>query len=238
MKKIALGLFLLLVGLTVWSYLSGGVMDLLLRADMDAGVRLTLLQEYFRSWGLLAPAVYLVIVAIEVVLAPIPGTLLYLPGGVIFGGFLGGSLALAGNVLGAGVAFQIARVLGGARVSRFIKKGKLKKFEDVIEKHGLWIIFLLRVNPFTSSDVVSYAAGLTKLRLWKVMAGTLLGMAPLCYVQAYFAQEIFAAFPGLIYPLVLFGVLYAAYIARHFRQLTTEGHEKERAVALAPNTTD
>jgi uncharacterized membrane protein YdjX (TVP38/TMEM64 family) len=183
------------------------------------------IQEYFLSWGSAAPIAYALIVTVEVVLAPIPGTLLYLPGGVIFGGFVGGSMSLAGNVLGAGVASYLMRTLGGPYVEPYLGRGALKKYEAVIEKQGLWIVFLLRVNPFTSSDLVSYAAGLTRLPVWKVMAGTLLGMAPLCYVQAYFAQKLFTKFPRLIYPLILIGIVYGLYVVNILRQLLKQGSD-------------
>jgi threonine/homoserine/homoserine lactone efflux protein len=51
------------------------------------------------------------------------------------------------------------------------------------------------------------------------MAGTLVGMAPLCFVQAYFSQEIFTAFPRLIYPVILAGVGYLIFMAHILRQL-------------------
>ena len=71
-------------------------------------------------------------------------------------------------------------------------------------------MFLLRVNPLTSSDIVSYAAGATSMPLRKLLLGTTLGMAPLCFLQAYLAEGLLAAFPRLIYPLLVAGVLYAA----------------------------
>ena len=74
------------------------------------------------------------------------------------------------------------------------------------------MIFLLRVNPLTSSDLVSYAAGLTRLSVWKLMLGTLAGMAPLCFAQAYLADGLLAAFPQLIYPLVAACVVYGLVV--------------------------
>lgn len=44
-------------------------------------------------------------------------------------------------------------------------------------------------------------------------------MAPLCFARGYFAQEIFTRFPGLIYPLVVIGILYAMYVVRILRRL-------------------
>ena len=67
---------------------------------------------------------------------------------------------------------------------------------DLIEDRGLWVVLVLRINPFTSSDLVSYAAGLTRIPAWKVMAGTLLGMAPLCFVQPTSRRRSSPRFPA------------------------------------------
>jgi len=223
MKRLLIAIFLgLLVCYAVWSYLAGGIVNLLLDPNIPSGLRVTRIQSYFAAWGAGGPLAYMLIVTIEVILAPIPGTVLYLPGGVIFGWFVGGMMSLAGNVLGAGLACQVMRTLGGQYFESFLERSALKKYEAIIERRGLWFIFLLRVNPLTSSDLVSYAAGLTRVQVWKVMTGTLLGMAPLCFVQAYFAQEIFTIFPRLLYPLILIGILYALYVVKVIRQMTQQ----------------
>jgi len=220
MKRILFGVLLLLIVCGVaWSYRAGGIMNVLLDPQVESATRLARIQDYFRSWGPAAPAAHLLVVIVEVILAPIPGTLLYLPGGLIFGWLVGGTMSLAGNVLGAGIACQITRALGSHRIERYLERRTLQKHLAVIETHGLWIVLLLRVNPFTSSDLVSYAAGLTRIPVWKVMAGTLLGMTPLCFVQAYFSQEIFTTFPRLIYPVIIAGAGYLIFVVHVLRQL-------------------
>ena len=232
MKRILVTILLaLLVSYAVWSWLTGGIVNLLLDPGIPSELRLARIQSYFAAWGAMGPLAYMLVVTIESVLAPIPGTMLYLPGGLIFGWFVGGTMSLAGNVLGAGIACQVIRTLGGAWVQSFLERSVLKKYETIIERRGLWFIFLLRVNPLTSSDLVSYAAGLTRIPVWKVMTGTLLGMAPLCFVQAYFAQAIFTAFPRLIYPLILIGILYALYVAKIIRQVTDQRNGRVAAAA-------
>jgi len=196
----------------VWSYAAGGIVALLLTPDVSAADKVAAIQGYFDSFGLVAPLVYVGIVTIEVVVAPLPGLMLYAPGGMIFGGFLGGLLSLLGNTLGAGVACQLIRVLGGRRLRAWLEQGRLQRYHERLSRSGLWVILLLRVNPLTSSDLVSYAAGLTGIPLWKVVLGTLLGMAPLCWAQAYLADGILRAIPQLLYPLLLLCVLYAAII--------------------------
>jgi len=215
-------IFIIIILGCAWSFASGGIMRTLLAPGVAGESRLAGVRDYFESWGAAGPLAYMVVVIVEVVLAPIPGTLLYLPGGVIFGWFVGGMASLAGNVIGAGLACQIMRSLARSRIEPYLEKSELSRYETVLETRGLWIVFLLRVNPLTSSDLVSYAAGLTRVPAWKVMGGTLLGMAPLCFIQAYFAQEVFTIFPGLIYPLVLIGVIYLLYVIRLLRKLVRD----------------
>ena len=171
-----------------------------------------MIQEYFDSFGVIAPLVYVGIVTIEVVVAPIPGLMLYAPGGMIFGGFLGGLLSLLGNTLGAGIACQLIRVLGGKHFTSWLQQGRLKMYHERLSRSGMWLILLLRINPLTSSDLVSYAAGLTGIPIWKVMLGTLLGMAPPCWVQAYLADGILRAVPQLLYPLLILCGIYAVVV--------------------------
>jgi uncharacterized membrane protein YdjX (TVP38/TMEM64 family) len=185
MKRILLALLLVVVLSGVaWSYWTGGIMNLLLDPAIESSTRLVQIQEYFRSWGPAAPGAYLLVIVVEVIVAPITGALLYLPGGLVFGWLVGGSMSLAGNVLGAGIACQITRTIGRQRIEQYLERPALQKYLAVIEVRGLSIVFLLRLNPFTSSDLVSYAAGLTRIPVWQVMVGTLGGMAPLCFVQA------------------------------------------------------
>src|SRR3954470_969905 len=91
----AIGLVVALVG---WSYLSGGILWVL-ASGWSAEEKLATLRSFFGRFGVAAPLAYLGFVVLEVVVAPIPGTMLYAPGGVIFGGFWGGTLSLLGNVI-------------------------------------------------------------------------------------------------------------------------------------------
>ena len=78
----------------------------------------------------------------------------------------------------------------------------------------IWVMAVSKVvtnlrHPFFA---VSYAAGLTHLSVWKLMLGTLAGMAPLCFAQSYLADELLTAFPLLIYPLVAACVVYGLIV--------------------------
>jgi uncharacterized membrane protein YdjX (TVP38/TMEM64 family) len=215
---------LFLLSLAAWVILSwqgGGVMALILATDTPATVKLEALRSFFVARGAWAPLVYVALVLVEAVIAPIPGAILYLPGGVIIGGFQGGTLSLIGNVLAAGLCCVLTRSIVGERwLTGTLANGKIDGLRRFILEHGVLSITLLRINPLTSSDLVSYAAGLTPLRIRTVMLGTLIGMAPLCYLQAYLSMELFTTFPWLIWPFLVVCGLYAgivAYALWHFR---------------------
>lgn len=83
-----------------------------LQAEVGDAARIARVQQLLRDAGVLAPVAYVLFVTAEVIVAPLPGLLLYIPGGLLFGPVLGGTLALIGNILGAGIACSLARRLG------------------------------------------------------------------------------------------------------------------------------
>ena len=207
-----LGLLIAFLIITFWSWQSETILFDLARTDQTAAWKIDRLQQFFDACGPLAPIVYVAFVTVEVVVAPIPGLMLYAPGGVVFGGFLGGLLSLTGNVLGAGIACGITRNIGSSWLTRLVHEDSLAKAQTALARRGSWLIFLLRVNPLTSSDLVSYAAGFTRISIGKVMLATMFGMAPLCFAQAWLAESLLVAYPQLIYPLLLGGIVYVIAI--------------------------
>jgi len=171
-------------------------MHVLLSRLPEGVSRLDALRQYVQSWGVLAPGVYVLAVVVEVIVAPIPGTLLYAPAGAIFGGFSGGALSLIGNVIGAAIACWAAGTFGAGRESVAHDGSRLARYREQLARRGAWIVFLLRVNPFTSSDLVSYAAGLAGVRPSQVAIGTTFGMAPLCFAQSYLAETLLERLPA------------------------------------------
>ncbi len=200
------------VGVVAASWHSGGIVYDLMRLDSDPAVKLERLKMYFLSFGNFAPLVYVVFVTVEVVVAPIPGLMLYAPGGIIFGPFPGGALSLLGNVIGAAIACTVTRILGRTWLCRFFEEQRLEQLQAKVESHGMWLVFLLRINPLTSSDMISYAAGLTRIPIWKVTVATGIGMAPLCFAQAWLADGLLTSMPALIYPLIVACVLYLVFV--------------------------
>lgn len=210
-----------LLGLIAWvvvSYARGGLVGMMLRLDLPATAKIDALRGFFENLGPAAPLAYVGIVTVEVVVAPIPGTILYAPAGAVFGGWRGGWLSLAGNIIGAALSFALMRALGHDAFERWVRREHLERLERRLVDHGVLVVFLLRVNPLTSSDIVSYAAGATAMPLWKLAIGTALGMAPLCFLQSYLAEGLLVAYPRLIYPLLVAGLAYAGLFLWGFKR--------------------
>ena len=203
--------FGLAIAAATWSYVTGGMVRVLVDGAGsfgDSSQALGALRAALDRWGPLAPAVYVAAVVIEVLVAPIPGTILYAPAGALFGGFLGGTLSLIGNTIGAAIACGVGSALGEGPLVRRIEGTRLAKYQTAIQERGFWVVLLLRLNPLTSSDLVSYLAGAVGVPIWRVALGTFIGMAPLCFAQAYLAEQIFEILPGAVYVLAATGIIY------------------------------
>lgn len=187
-----------------YSYLSKGIVYSISNSDDDSVV------DFIDSFGTFSYFIFIFIVILEVVLAPIPAFALYVAGGALFGTFLGGFLTLIGNLVGAYIAFYIARRFGRDFVEKRTDSRIRAKFDRFSEKYGALSLFILRINPFTTSDLFSYLAGLTKMKTWHFLLGTALGLIPMIFVQAYFGETFVKSHPILYSVLLWISLVYLA----------------------------
>jgi uncharacterized membrane protein YdjX (TVP38/TMEM64 family) len=216
------------------SWCNEGIVAKLLDTQLSASERVLVLQHFFQEAGFFAPVAYVMFVVTEVIVAPIPGLMLYAPGGLIFGPWLGGLLAIIGNTLGAGFSCTLVRIAGSGWLDKISTNASMEKLQEQLNRRGFWMILLLRLNPLTSTDLLSYAAGLTRIPTWHVMLATGLGMAPLCLAQSWLSDGIFNRWPGLIWPLLIAVILYLAVVAMAFTRLFSTRSEAAPLPAPEP----
>jgi len=188
------------------NYIKGGFLHAFVHSDID-----TLIAQV-QNFGNLAAIVFIFLVIIEVVLAPLPSFVLYAIGGVVFGTFWGGTLTLLGNVIGAIIAFKLAQSYLRNWVEKNTKEKTLKKWDTYAEKYGGYALFVLRINPLTSSDLFNYIAGLTKMPMKHLILGTAFGLAPLAYIQTKIADKFIADNPLLYLFLLFIAVVYVVVV--------------------------
>jgi len=141
------------------------------------------LGSFLETAGLWAPVVYMAIYAVGVCLF-LPGTLLTGLGAAIFGAYWGFLYVWIGAMMGASAAFFIGRTLGRDFAASLIG-GKLKKYDDAIERNGFATVLYLRLVyfPFTP---MNFGMGLTKVRFWDYVAGTGLGIIVGTFIFTFF----------------------------------------------------
>jgi uncharacterized membrane protein YdjX (TVP38/TMEM64 family) len=144
-----------------------------LNAESIAGVA-----AYVRGFGLWAPLISLLLMLLQSVIAPLPGSIVAAANGVIFGVWLGTLLSWAGGMLGATASFWLARLLGQAAVERWFSRAHLERIEAIGEAHGFWLVLLARLTPLVSFDLISYLAGLSAISFGRFMLATAIGMLP------------------------------------------------------------
>lgn len=93
-------------------------------------------------------------------------------------------------MLGAALCFYIARFLGAKHVDRIINQPVVNKTDLFIQKYGNYAILIARLIPYISFDVVSYVAGLTRIRFIGFWIATGIGQLPATAVYTYLGNKI------------------------------------------------
>jgi uncharacterized membrane protein YdjX (TVP38/TMEM64 family) len=113
-------------------------------------------------WGVF---VFLGMQVLQVVVAFIPGEVVQIAGGYLYGTILGTVYSLAGILAGSVIAFCIARYLGYRVIRVFVKPEDLEKFAFLMnDPRADTVLFLLFLIPGIPKDTLVYAVGLTPVR--------------------------------------------------------------------------
>ena len=137
--------------------------------------------HHLGPWG---PLLYMLLIVISVVVSQIPGAGLAIAAGAIWGPFIAGIYTVLGGFLGAVIAYSLGRAVGPSLLKAIT--GKTITFSQA---RGEWhlggLIFVMRLLPVFSFDLISYGAGITKLSLPIYATATLLGMIPSTFLLTY-----------------------------------------------------
>lgn len=174
------------------------------------------LRDYILSFGAWAPVVSALLMIFQALAAPLPAFVLTFANGLAFGTFWGGLLSLGSATLAAAISFWLARALGRGPVEALVGKAGLESADRWFERWGVYAILIARLVPILSFDVVSFAAGLTRMGFWGFLAATAAGAAPATFVYSYlggrapqYVQVLLVAFG-----VVIAGAVVAAIVRR------------------------
>lgn len=126
-----------------------------------------------------AAAVVLFAVAYGLVtVAFVPRPLLNLAAGALFGSQWGVGAALAGTVLGAGVAFGLGRLLGQDALRPLLRGRVLKAADGQFSRHGFRSMLAVRLFPGVPFWAANYTAAVSRMGYVPFLLATALGSIP------------------------------------------------------------
>lgn len=150
----------------------GVVWGLLLQGDPDP------LRAWLVGFGGWAPLVSTLLQIVTSLIPFLPGFVLAIVNAMLWGAVLGGLLTFGSALLAAAACFGLARALGRPGVERIVNPDSLARMDGFMERRGILAIFLGRLIPFINPDVLSYAAGVTRIGWLPFMAAMAAGAFP------------------------------------------------------------
>jgi uncharacterized membrane protein YdjX (TVP38/TMEM64 family) len=146
------------------------------------------LRAWIRQFGPLAPLVFIVAQTVQVIVAPVPGQVMALVGGYLFGPVAGVVYSMTGVMLGSAIAFSIARRWGRPAVEQMIQDDVIERFDGFVQAIGTPGLLLFVAIPGLPDDAICFLAGLAHFRLVTFLAVILVGRTP-AYVVTVFAGD-------------------------------------------------
>lgn len=150
------------------------------------------IQALIISYGIYGPLIFLGFSFLRPIIF-FPITIIYLASGLAFGGFWGGVIALVGSLIGALVAYLIAYKVG----IDFLPmkwRSRISAVSEKVNENGLRNMLFIRFIPMISFDMISYSAGLSKVKLKPYLLGTFIGITPRIFAYTYVGSNILS--PG------------------------------------------
>ncbi len=162
--KVRVGLFagVVVVGAIVAAYFAGQVQQELTSAVEQLGAT--------------APLAFMAAYAFLTLLL-VPGSVLTVAAGFLFGPLWGTVVAVVGGAIGSTAAFLIGRRLGRQQVER-IAGERTTRIDERVRLHGVQALIVMRVLPGVPYSVLNYAAGVSAISVRDYVLGTALGLVP------------------------------------------------------------
>lgn len=181
----------------------------------------------------------------------LPGSILTIAGGALFGPIAGTFYSLTGATVGAVLAFLIARYLAAGWVARRTG-GRLAEFIKGVEAEGWRFVAFVRLVPLFPFNALNYALGLTRIPVGQYVAASYLAMLPGAAAYTYIGYAGREALSGsdgllrhgLIAAALVATALFLPRLARRLRGasacrvIDSEALERRRAAGEALTVVD
>ena len=136
----------------------------------------SILMDFIKKCGILAPVVFIIVQIIQVIFPVIPGGASCLIGVMLFGGFYGFLYNYIGLCLGSICSFFLARIYGTKIVDLLFKKDTTNQYLGYVRSNKFDKIFIWGIIlPGTPDDLLCYIAGFSKMKFQTFLLTIILG---------------------------------------------------------------
>lgn len=148
-------------------------------------------RDLIQSYGYTGVFIFVLIQIIQIVIPVIPGEVVQVAGGFVFGTWLGTLYLMIGVILGSVCAFFAARLLGYPLVRSFVSENKLRRMRELMQgKKSDAVIFILFLLPGLPKDVLTYIAGLTPVKSVRFLVIASMARFPALLASAYLGHNL------------------------------------------------
>lgn len=144
------------------------------------------LKLYIKSFGMMAPCVFIFMFAMATVLF-VPGLPITVLSGILFGAFWGTVYVIIGSTIGVSLAFLIGRYIGRDFVKKMANKNeRMSKFDNYIKEQGNTILIISRLVPLFPFNLQNYVYGITDIKFGTYFWYSLIFMVPGTFLYTCF----------------------------------------------------
>ena len=172
--------------------------------------------ELIRGWGAWGVAGSIGLMVLHS-FVPFPAECLAIANGMVFGLLWGTLITWSGAMLGAWLAFGLARALGRPFVGRVVPARHLERIDDWSGSHGWSALLAARLVPVIAFNLINYAAGLVKVSWWTFTWTTALGILPLTVLMVLLGERM-TAVPNWVWLLFAVAALLLWWLLHGLRR--------------------
>ena len=172
-------------------------------------------QEFLKKYNDLSMLIYLLFQILQVVIAIIPGQIIQIAGGYMFGMFIAILLSVIGIIIGTTISFYISRLIGKGAVAVLVGDERFEKYSRILNsKKSHLVLFILYLIPGVPKDMIPYVAGVSNIRFLSFIILSVTGRFPamICSLlmgnfimnKNYLGMSAFSAVVGVILAICFF----------------------------------
>jgi uncharacterized membrane protein YdjX (TVP38/TMEM64 family) len=193
---------LILIGLAALWFFRAPLAELLaLARDRER------LLDYMGGYGDLGMALMFILLFIQVIVAAVPGHLIMVAGGYLYGFVAAVLITHVSTVIASQVAYWLARRYGRPIVEKLAPAGVVETWTKRAEQQGVVFFMVAFLLPVFPADVMNFVAGLSGLSFRKFLTVNFIGRLPTSILFTLIGSYAFRISPGMLVAALLFTIV-------------------------------